>query len=494
MKAPNRMSSLNKNFPSARLMLPLLAGVLALGGCASHQGISSSAQPLTAVTLPSMAALPAADANWPKQQWWAAYGDAQLNRLIDSALEHSPTLATAQARIAQAQAAAGRANANTAPQVNGAADLSYGRFSENHQIPKPPIGKGGEYASQGRLAIDFSYDLDLWGRNAALMRAADAQLHAAEFDREAARLALTTAIARAYIQLAAQYDTEDILRATLKQRGAIRDLSRQRVAAGLDTRIELMQSTSNEAALQAELAQIDTAQAVTRLQLAALAGEMPTAAAGIARPRLTPASFSVPANLPLDLLGRRPELAAQRARIAAAIGDADAAKAQFYPNITLSAMIGLQSIGLGNLLSPGSIMSSVGPAIRLPIFDAGRLRANYAGKNAEIDLAISQYNGSVLSAAQDVSEQLTRAAALAREDLAVTAALAASEEAYRLALLRYKGGLSPYLSVLAVEGQVLSQRRAVLELKNRRQDLQISLIRALGGGFSETPLALADAQ
>jgi NodT family efflux transporter outer membrane factor (OMF) lipoprotein len=480
-----------KSSLSAHMLLTVLASALALGGCASYQGISSSAQPLVAISLPASPALSSADTNWPQQQWWTAYGDPQLNALIAHALDNSPTLATAQARIAQAQAAAGRANANGAPQVNAAADLSYGRFSENYQIPKPPIGKGGEYAAQGRLAIDFNYDLDLWGRNAALLRAANAQVHAAEFDRDAARLALATSIVRAYAQLAAQYDTQEILQATLKQRGAIRELSRQRVAAGLDTRIELMQTTSNEAALQGDLAQIDTAQAVLRLQLTALSGDMPTSAAGITRPRLSPTPFTVPDNLPLDLLGRRPELAAQRARIAAATGEGEAAKAQFYPNINLSALIGLQSIGLGNLLSPGSLMSSVGPAIRLPIFDAGRLRANYAGKTAEIDLAISQYNQSVVNAAQDVSEQLTRAASLAHEEQAASAALAASEEAYRLAMLRYKGGLSPYLSVLAVEGQLLSGRRAVQDLKLRRQDLQISLIRALGGGFTETPIALA---
>jgi NodT family efflux transporter outer membrane factor (OMF) lipoprotein len=203
----------------------------------------------------------------------------------------------------------------------------------------------------------------------------------------------------------------------------------------------------------------------------------------------------LPASLPLDLLGRRPELAAQRARIEAAFGEAESAKAQFYPNINLSALIGFQSIGLGRLLSGDSLTNSVGPAIRLPIFDGGRLRANYAAKTADIDAAIAQYNQSVLSAAQDVAEQLTRVADLAREEEATKAALDAAEEAYRLAMLRYRGGLSPYLTVLTVETQLLAQRRAMAALKSRREELHVALIRALGGGFNDDkPVAPIAAQ
>jgi outer membrane protein TolC len=136
-------------------------------------------------------------------------------------------------------------------------------------------------------------------------------------------------------------------------------------------------------------------------------------------------------------------------------------------------------------------MSSIGPAIRLPLFDAGRLRANYAGKASDIDLAIAQYNQSVLGAAQDVAEQLTRIADLGREEAATRNALNAAEEAHRLATLRYRGGLSPYLTVLTVETQLLTQRRAMAALKARRDDLQVSLVRALGGGFATDTAPLA---
>jgi NodT family efflux transporter outer membrane factor (OMF) lipoprotein len=469
------------------------AAVMALlvAGCASYQPISPKNTQLQGVEI----ALPASSAEmngqWPAAQWWTAWNDPQLNNLIERGLAQSPTLAVAQARIARAQAASDMSRAASQPQVNAAVDASYGRQSENYLIPPPPLGNGGEYVSQGQAAVNFGMDLDLWGRNAALIRSADAQLKAAAFDRDAARLALTTSIARAYLQLAGQYEMQDVLLATLKQRREIHKLIDQRVANGLDTQVEVKQAETNEAALQIELEQLSTSMKITRQQLAVLAGDMPAAAEKIARPSARPASFAIPSSLPLDLLGRRPELAAQRARITAAVGEADAAKAQFYPNINLNGLIGFQSIGLGQLFTAGSLMSSIGPAIRLPLFDAGRLRANYAGKASDIDVVIAQYNQSVLGAAQDVAEQLTRIADLGREEAATRNALNAAEEAHRLATLRYRGGLSPYLTVLTVETQLLTQRRAMAALKARRDDLQVSLVRSLGGGFAEDSAPLA---
>jgi NodT family efflux transporter outer membrane factor (OMF) lipoprotein len=472
---------------------PTIAAALSLllASCASYQPIAPKNTELRSIDVALPADAAKGSNQWPAQQWWAAWNDPQLNSLIERGLAQSPTLASAQARIARAQAAYDFNRTADQPQVNAAVDASYGRQSENYLMPRPPLGKGGEYVSQGQAAVSFGIDLDLWGRNAALIRSADAQLKAAVFDREAARLALTTSIARAYMQLAAQYDTQEVLLATQKQRRDIRKLIDQRVANGLDTQVEVKQAETNEAALQIELEQLATSMKITRQQLAVLAGDMPAAAEKITRPVIRAASFSIPSSLPIDLIGRRPELAAQRARIVAAIGEADAAKAQFYPNVNLNALAGFQAIGLGQLFNAGSMMSSVGPAIRLPLFDAGRLRANYAGKASDIDAAIAQYNQSVLSAAQDVAEQLTRIADLAREVAATRDALNAAEEAHRLATLRYRGGLTPYLTVLTVETQLLAQRRAMTALKSRRDDLQVSLVRALGGGFADNTPPLA---
>lgn len=482
------------HIPNAKRLLPLAATVAAallLSSCASYKGIAPTATAIDRVDIAAPTGIAQSNDAWPQDNWWLAYGDAQLNRLVQHALTNSPTLASAQARIARAQAALDLSKASPGVQIGADANASYGRQSGNYIMPKPPLGIGGTYVSQGQAMVDFSYDLDLWGKNAALIRSAQAQANAAKYDRDAARLALTTSIVRAYSQLAAQYELQDVLQDMQKQREKIRDLTQKRLASGLDTRVELKQSETNTAVLRIELIQLETAIEVTRLQLTALAGDMPTAAKNIARPTLTNEPFTVPQSLPIDLLARRPELAAQRARISATVGEAESAKALFYPNINLTGFLGLQSIGLNKLLQAGSYINSVGPAIHLPIFDSGRLRANYAGKTADIDSAITQYNQSVVNAAQEVAEQLTRISTLSREEEATNEALASAEEAYRLAMLRYQGNLSPYLTALTVETQLLAQRRAAVDLKAKRLDLQIALVRALGGGFIDNAMTVA---
>ncbi|HJW26823.1 MAG TPA: efflux transporter outer membrane subunit [Rhodocyclaceae bacterium] len=472
--------------PAAGVFL-LAAAVL--GGCAALPGPDGALQPAAKVALATLPSPAAAVDAWPAEDWWKAYGDPQLDRLIAQALAGHPNLALARARIAQAQAAAGVARGGAAPQVTADASAGYGRQSEHYLMPRPPLGKGGEYVSQGQAIINLGYDLDLWGRNAALIAAAEDQARAAAFDYAGARLALAVSIARAYAQLASQHELLDITDATLKQREATADLIRKRLAAGLDTRLEVRQAETGSASLAAERVQLEAALAVTRLQLAALAGAMPEAASAIARPRLTTPAFNLPASLPLDLLGRRPEIAAQGSRIAAAREGIAVARAEFYPNINLAALIGVQAIGLNHLFSAGSMTSNVGPAFHLPLFEGGRLRAAYQQRTAELEGAVAQYDQSVLAAAQEVVEQLTRGAALDREAVSADAALAAAQEAHRIALLRYREGLTSYLSVLAVEGQLLTQQRAIADLKARRLDAHIALVRALGGGFSAMPPA-----
>ncbi|MGE5493234.1 MAG: efflux transporter outer membrane subunit [Actinomycetota bacterium] len=470
--------------PDRRLLLAALGGLL-LGGCAGLPNLDFALfRPDAQVALATLPAPAGAVDAWPAEDWWKAYGDSQLDRLIDQALAGHPNLAAARARIAQAQAAAGVARGNASPQVNADLSVSRGRQSENYLIPPPPLGPAGQYINQGQATVGLGYDLDFWGRNAALIAAAQDQADAAAFDYAGARLALTVGIARAYAQLASQYEQLDIAQATLKQREGIADLTRKRVAAGLDTHLEIRQAETGTASLAAEMVQLEAAIAVSRLQLAALTGAMPDVAASISRPHLSTPPFNLPASLPIDLLGRRPEIAAQGARIAAAREGITAARAEFFPNINLAALIGFQAIGLNHLFDAGSLTNSVGPAIHLPIFNGGRLRSNYALRTAEAEGAVAQYNQSVLAAAQDVVEQLTRSAALDREAVSSQAALASAEEAYRIALLRYREGLSSYLSVLSVEGQLLAQRRALADLKARRLDAHIGLVRALGGGFA----------
>jgi NodT family efflux transporter outer membrane factor (OMF) lipoprotein len=192
----------------------------------------------------------------------------------------------------------------------------------------------------------------------------------------------------------------------------------------------------------------------------------------------------LPDALPLSLVGRRPDIVASRWRVEAAQGEIDNARAQFYPNINLSAFIGLSSIGLDRLLRAGSEQYGVGPAIRLPLFDAGRLRANLRGRASDLDLAIETYNGAVVDAVRDVPDQLGSLQSIERQRREQAQARAAAESAYDLALQRYRAGLGNFLVVLTAQTNVLTQRRADTELKARHLASEVALVRALGGGYA----------
>jgi NodT family efflux transporter outer membrane factor (OMF) lipoprotein len=191
----------------------------------------------------------------------------------------------------------------------------------------------------------------------------------------------------------------------------------------------------------------------------------------------------------MDLLGRRADVVAARWRVQAATRDVDNAKTLFYPNINLTAFAGFSSIGLDRLVQSGSEQWGVGPAIRLPLFEGGRLRANLKGKTADLDAAIETYNALVLDAVRDVADQLTSTKALERQQVEQKSAQKSAEAAYAIAVQRYEAGLGNYLNVLNAETAVLAQRKLGVDLAARVVDTQVQLIRALGGGFNDTDSA-----
>ncbi|HEY4998347.1 MAG TPA: TolC family protein, partial [Usitatibacter sp.] len=195
-------------------------------------------------------------------------------------------------------------------------------------------------------------------------------------------------------------------------------------------------------------------------------------------------AIAPPAAIPADLLGRRADVAAARWRVESAVSDVKVAKAQFYPNVNLAAFAGFSSIGLDQLVRAASAQYGAGPAIRLPIFDAGRLRANLRVKTADLDAAVESYNGALLEAVRDTADQIATFRSVERQRSEQSEARAASESAYDLATQRYRAGITNYLTVLTAETAVLNQRRQSTDLTARALDAQIELIRALGGAFA----------
>jgi NodT family efflux transporter outer membrane factor (OMF) lipoprotein len=432
-------------------------------------------------------------ASWPADAWWRAYHDPQLDGLIDEALKDSPTLAQARARVQKAKASLGETRASLFPSLSAEASVVENKQSYNYGIPKLFVPQG--YHDYGKAALDFSYEFDFWGKNRAAVAAAVSDARASEADAAEARLTLSTAVAGAYSDLVRLYAERQVALRSVQSRQETLDLVARRVADGVDTQAEAKQAEAGPPAARAEVAAIDEEIVQTRNQLAALLGEGPDRGLAIEAPS-SPAlkAFGLPPRLAADLIGRRPDVVAARWRAESASKRIGVAKAQFYPDINLVADIGFQSLGLRNLFSSGSDIGQVGPAMTLPIFEGGRLRANLRGARADYDEAVASYDGAVVEALHEVADTTASARALTTRLRESRDALAAYEEAYRIARLRYDGGLADYQTVLLAEDSVLQARRTVVDLEARAFTLDIQLIKALGGGYaSPTPVVRSSA-
>ncbi len=415
-------------------------------------------------------------------RWWEQYGDPQFDQLVTTALERNPNLQQTLARLRAAQSQVELAVAQRTPGVslNGAEQRT--RWPEQYIYP-PPFG-GGTFWS-GQLLVNLSWDLDFWGKQAALIDSAKATVEAARLDSAAAQLATTVALSQTYLDLNRAIALADIAQQSLEQRKRILDITRKRIQAGLDTNVELREAES--AVPQAELArlQAEAAREVAVHRLAALIGEGADAYERIGKPTLNlEAALSIPTDLPADLLGRRPDILAARARVEAATSERVAARAAFYPNVNLSAFAGFQAIGLDNLFKAQNRTYGVGPAISLPLFESHRLKSQFNAATAMQDEAVSSYNGAVISAVQQVADQLSQVNYSAQQLQQARATLGSAEEAYRLAQKRYEAGLANYLSVLTTETQVLNARTTFVDILHQQALARVSLLLAVGGNFT----------
>lgn len=470
---------------SRLVVLFAAAGASALAACASLPAPTPARQAKAPQAYASTQSFAAPAAEWPGDSWWKAYGDAQLDGLVGEALTGSPTLAQAEARVRKAVAAAAQTKAADLPSVSLNGGVQQMKQSYNLGIPAQFVPQG--YNDYGKLTLDFSWELDFWGKNRAAVAAATSEIQAAKADAAAARLMLSTAVASTYADLARLYAERDVAEQAVRVREETQGLVQRRVTNGLDTQAELKQAEASPPAARADLAALDEAIAQTRNQIAALLGAGPDRGLAIARPGAsTLKPFGLPANLAADLIGRRPDVTAARWRAQAADSRIRQAKAAFYPNINLAGFVGAQSLFLNKLFESGSDIGSIGPALSLPIFEGGRLRADLRGTQADRDAAVAAYDATVTEALRNVADVTASERALSKRLSESRAALAADEDAYRIAKLRYEGGLANYQSVLLAELTLLAQRRAVADLESRAFALDVALVRALGGGFTSS--------
>jgi len=462
--------------------------ILALTACATVPDLGSAPNPKDLASYASSNSLTAPSAAWPSDGWWSAYADPQLTALIEAALAGSPTLAQARARIAKAEAAYGEAHAKQLPTLEADGSLSEVKESLNQGFPAQfaqflPRG----YNSSGYLALKFDYEFDFWGKNRAAVAAAASEVRAAQAEAAEARLALSSGIALAYADLGRLFAERDVAERSAHVKEETAALVSRRVENGLDTRAELKQAEAGAPAARAQMAAVDEELAQTKNRIAALLGAGPDRGMAIERPAAVQVrAFGLPSELAAELLGRRPDIVAARWRAEAAAKRIGVARAQFYPNINLAAYIGQQALFANLLFNSSSQIGSVGPALSLPIFEGGRLRAQIRGARADYDDAVASYNATLIQALEELADTAASERALAVRLQESRTALAADEEAYKLTRLRYEGGLANYQSVLLAEDAVLQARVIVADLDSRAFTLDVELVQALGGGYSQS--------
>ena len=463
-----------------RRTTPALLAML-IAGCASTHGLAPQARMGDVDRLSAAGSLARADvsaAAWPDADWWQSLGDPNLDALIAAALEGTPSLDAADARLRKALAQAGLAEAGLKPTMGASAQHTHAELPD--ALPDPI---GGMTLGSTMLSLRFDWSPDLWGGKRARYHAALGAVRASEAENQAARVLLAGNIAHTWIALAEAYAMQDVALAEAERNIGLRKLSEQRVRAGIDNRIALEQIDSAEAAARAQAGAAAQQIDALRNTLAMLAGQGPDFGQTLSRPALDTPSIQVPSVLPSDLIARRADVTAARWQVEAASQSIKASKADFYPTINLAAVAGVVGSSLSNLFKSESTFVYATPAISLPILDGGRLRNQLAGSNADFDLAVANYDQTVLNALREVVDATQSARALESQIAQTRRAREAAAASASLMRQRRQAGLANQLDVLEAQRPLLQLDQQLASLNARRIDAAVNLDIALGGGL-----------
>jgi NodT family efflux transporter outer membrane factor (OMF) lipoprotein len=463
------------------------AMLLALSACAQAPRQQPPAVPLAASFRELPAGWSAAGADLPQlpSDWWTMYQDAQLNTLEQQLIANSPDLASALARYQQAQAATGVVRAAQAPQLG--ASLNGQRDRQSDLKPLRGATSPADYNS-ATLGLDFSYEVDLWGRISQQVSAGVAQEQAAGADLAAARLALQIQLADTLLALRGADADIRLLRETEAAYRRQAELVTRRHDGGSASGLDLARAQTQLESTRSLLRQRQAQRSVQEHAIAALVG------ASAAEFRLAPAADTpfavpqVPVGLPSQLLQRRPDIAAAALRVAAASDQVGVARSALFPSLTLGAQGGIQSSDFGRFAQASNLFWAVGPTLAVNLLDGGRRRAQIAGAEAALDEAGQRYRAVVLTAFQQVEDQL---ALLNHYDAAARSdheAATAARRALDLATQRYDLGAASYLEVVTAQTAYLQARRSELDLTTRYRQAGVQLVKAVGGGWSASQL------
>jgi multidrug efflux system outer membrane protein len=428
-------------------------------------------------------------AGWPDAQWWRQYNDPQLDDLMDRAMQQSPDLALAQSRVQNADQSARLAAAQLGLTVNGSAQVARQRMSDHGLIPSQFLGFS--WYNQADLGVQLQYDFDWWGKKRATVEAALDQAHAAEAQRSAAALAIQYAVADTYFGWQADQARLQLTDQLLATQQQFTRIAKLRVRQGVDLPDEAQKAEAQLAAVREMRVALDGSAKIRRAALSSLLGVAPAQLPDLQPRPLPVVARGLPPNSGLDLIARRPDIAASRWQVEAALKQTDAARAEFFPDISITALAGLSSIDMDKLLTAGSRTFALTPALHLPIFEGGSLQANYGVSKAKLDGAVAQYNSTVLTAAREVSTQALSAEQIAGRQHEQQAQIDADQQLLANAQARERQGVRDARESLGAKAQLLQQRDAAAQLQSQALSTDLSLIKALGGGYQAAAPASA---
>lgn len=418
--------------------------------------------------------------------WWKVYGDPVLDGLEAQLNTANPDVAVALARFDASRALLQQMGAAELPRVDVDASPTNDRQSNNR--PLRGANQPNEYDTR-TVGLAAGYELDLWGRIRNEIAQGKAQSQAAEADLASARLSLQARLADLYIALRGDDVEAHVLEDSLKAFGEGRQITQNRMDGGVASGLDVARANAQYADAQAQGTELRAQRALVEHAIATLVGQ-PASSFSVAAQTTAIALPVIPLGVPSSLLERRPDIAAAERRTFAANAGIGVARAAFFPELSLSAALGFQDVGHGQLLGKGNRFWALGPLASLNVFDGGLRRGREAQAKAEFDASSAQYRHAVLAAFQQVEDNLTLLQELGRESQQEGAAADAARQSETLATNRYNEGVVSYLEVVTAQTAALKAERTTERVHTRQLQASVDLIRALGGGWNDHPANL----
>lgn len=471
-------------FPYLRLLLTVL--VVVASGCASVKPEPAS----TPFELPPAFAASPSDAFSPAERWWQRFGDTQLDAFVATALERNPALAQALARTRIAEAQVRLNRADRLPQIGIAA----GTTRQRQNITDPLSGQSApQIGTNHNLALDISWELDMWGRLSALTESARADYLASTEQLRDLRQSIAAQAVQLYFDIVHAHAQVDLSRRTVR---SLEEMARQinnRVEIGIVSPADGMLASANLESARAGLEQrLETLERSLR-QLQVLMGDYPSGAVSTAQalPDVPPAPA---AGVPADLLARRPDVRAAELALLSAGYQLGAAERSFLPTLSLTGSAGYGAGSLSDLVSSGNFIWSIAGRALQPVFQGGRLVAQVDVSEGRRDEALGAYAETALGALAEVESALAVDTLLARRETALEASARSAEDAVNVSFNRYRQGIDPFLNVLESQQRALDGRSAQISARYARLENRIALHLALGGGFENASPPTSPAQ